>query len=66
MWPAVVQADSLAIGVSASIALVWMNEPCVRILLERSWGNRCWAACRNVSGKSDADQQAGSHQFPKA
>ncbi len=36
MWPAVVQADSLAIGVSASIALVWMNEPCVRTLLESS------------------------------
>ena len=36
MWPAVVQADSLAIGVSASIALVWMNEPCVRLNLNGS------------------------------
>ena len=54
MWPAVVQADSLAIGVSASIALVWMNEPCVGFswkvrgaivvgqLVETSPENRMW------------------------
>ena len=46
-----------------SIGIVCWTATCDRILLESLWGNRCWAACGNVSGKPKADRQAGSNQF---